>query len=109
VVRLAITLHAAGNSAPRLAVALRAVARSTRLERGCESCHVWSNVVDDVVRYDETWRDECALQAHLQSDHVTQLLEIMEAAPHPPDVEIEFVSDRRGLEYIADARQGADS
>jgi quinol monooxygenase YgiN len=104
VVRLAITLHAAGKASPRLAVALRAVARSTRLERGCESCNVWSNVVDDAVRYDEVWHDECALQAHLQSDHVTQLLEIMEAAPHPPDVRIEFVSDQRGLEYIAGIR-----
>jgi quinol monooxygenase YgiN len=104
-VRLAVTLQDVGKSGHSLARALRAVARGTRFERGCDSCSVWSDRIDDAVRYEESWHDEAALSDHVKSARFTQLLQIIEAAPHPPDVHVDFVSGQRGLDYIASIRE----
>lgn len=104
-VRFAVTLQDVGKSGDALARALRTLARGTRFERGCDSCSVWSDRVDDAVRYEELWQDEAALYDHVRSARFSQLLQIIEAAPHPPDVHVDFVSGQRGLDYIASIRQ----
>jgi quinol monooxygenase YgiN len=104
-VRLGITLNASRASAQRLVIALRSLMTSTRLSQECLKCELWTAEGDTTtLHYEEQWAGEDAMRERVRSDAFTRLLEIMEAAARPPDVEFDFVTERRGLEYIESVR-----
>ena len=105
VVRLAIGLSAPERDGRRIATALRVLIIPTRLEPGCVSCTLWTELGEDFrVQYEERWCSEKAMRQRVLSDAFTKLLEVLEASPRRPTVEFDFVSKRMGLEYIENVR-----
>jgi hypothetical protein len=54
----------------------------------------------------EEWETQGDLQAHLRSEALRVLLSVMDLASDPPDVRFDRVSETRGMEFLAAARQG---
>ena len=107
VVRLAIGLTAPERDGRRLSTALRVLLVPTRLEPGCLSCTIWTELGEDCrVHYEERWCSEEAMRRRVLSDAFTRLLEVLEASPRRPSVEFDFVAKRMGLEYIESVRNG---
>ena len=107
VVRLAIGLSAPEREGRRIATALRVLIVPTRLEPGCLSCTIWTELGEDFrVHYEERWSNEDTMRQRVLSDAFTKLLEVLEASPARPSVEFDFVAKRMGLEYIEMVRSG---
>jgi quinol monooxygenase YgiN len=106
VVRLVVALTASASGAEQLLHALRLLASPTRAEPGCIGCRVWIDDDDEefAVRYVEEWATEGALRLRVRSRPFTRLLEVLESAPAPPDIQFDFVTQTRGLDYVAEVR-----
>jgi quinol monooxygenase YgiN len=105
-VRLAVVLHAPSTrSAQDLLEALRFLAVGTRLEPGCVQCLVWTDP-DWTVRYVEEWATEADMRQRVRSDSFTSVLGVVESAQEP-QVQFDFVTTTRGLDYVAEVRAGA--
>jgi quinol monooxygenase YgiN len=58
-----------------LVSAARAVATQTRGDQGCESYGFYADLADqDVIVSVEIWRDQAALDAHMQHPHTQEFL-----------------------------------
>jgi hypothetical protein len=56
------------------------------------------------VRYVEEWATEEAMRRRVRSDRFTLLLEVLESASEAPGVQFDFVTETRGLDYVAEVR-----
>lgn len=102
-VRLTIALAAtSARSAQDLLDALRYLLVGTRLEPGCLGCSAWIDP-DWTVRYVEGWATEADMRLRVRSDSFTSLLAIVESAKGP-EVQFDFVSTTRGLDYVTEVR-----
>ncbi len=81
--------------------------RPARAEKGFLNCQV-SLDVDDVnaLRYEERWESGEDLENQVRSPRYAKLLALMESASEAPSLEFHFVSETRGLEYVAALRGG---
>lgn len=103
-VRLTVALRASsGRRAEELLETLRFLIASTRLEQGCEKCTV-SVDPDFTVHYDELWATQADVRRRVRSSEFTSLLGLMECASEPPDVQFDFVTRARGLDFVAEVR-----
>ena len=106
-VRLTVTLVASQTHAGSLLDALRSLRRSTRIEPGCVGCFVREDIEDAAtLSYAEEWATEADMRRRIRSDRFTALLGVMEAAREFPQVQFDFVATTRGLDYVAEVRQG---
>jgi quinol monooxygenase YgiN len=104
-VRLTLTLVATQTRVRPMLDALRSVMGPTRFEPGCLGCLVWKEMEDGTtLRYAEEWATEADIRRHVRSERFTSLLGIMEAAREPPQVQFDFVTLSRGLDYVAEVR-----
>lgn len=103
-VRLKVALAASSEHAPQILQALRFLMVGTRLEEGCLACTAWAER-DSTVQYLEEWASEEDMQQRVRSDAFTSLLAVMEAASEPPQVQFDFVTTTRGLDYVAEVRR----
>ena len=104
-VRLAVALAATGYATSQVVHALRLLASPTRVEPGCLGCRVWTEDGEDTtVRYVEEWVTEDAMRLHVRSARFTRLLEVLESALTPPSVHFDFITETRGLDYVAEVR-----
>lgn len=86
--------------------ALRMLASPIRIEPGCLACRVWIDDSDEsTVRYEEEWTTEDAMRVRVRSPRFTRLLEVLESSGVPPWVQFDFVTETRGLEYVAEVRE----
>jgi quinol monooxygenase YgiN len=109
-VRLAVALAATGYVTSHVVHALRLLASPTRVEPGCLGCRVWTEEAEEsTVRYVEEWATEEAMRRRVRSAPFTQLLEVLESAVAPPCVQFDFVAETRGLDYVAEVRNGEGS
>jgi quinol monooxygenase YgiN len=105
VVRLAVMLAAPASGIQQLVDALRFLASSLRIEPGCLGCRVWVEDTDESkVQYVEEWTTEEAMRLRVRSERFTRLLEVLEAAREAPCVQFDFVTESRGLDYVAEVR-----
>jgi quinol monooxygenase YgiN len=105
VVRLAVALAAPASGTNQVVHALRLLASPTRIEPGCLGCRVWTEDPEQsIVRYEEEWATEDAMRRRVRSERFTRLLEVLESASAPPFVQFDFVTKRRGLDYVAEVR-----
>ena len=82
------------------------MASPTRVEPGCLACRVWTEDSEEsTVRYVEEWATEDAMRLRVRSERFTQLLEVLESAPAPPSVQFDFITETRGLDYVAEVRE----
>ena len=89
----------------QLVDALRFLASPIRLEPGCLGCRVWIDDSDEsIVRYVEEWATEEAMRLRVRSERFTRLLEVFESAQETPSVQFDFVTETRGLDYVAEVR-----
>jgi quinol monooxygenase YgiN len=106
VVRLTVALGASSSrAAQELLDALRFLAVGARLEPGCVACSSWIDP-DSTVRYLEEWASEADLRRRVCSASFTSLLAVLESAQGPV-VRFDFVSESRGLDYVAEVRGAA--
>jgi quinol monooxygenase YgiN len=105
-VRLRVALNAPTRSTQDLLEALRYLMVGTRLESGCLGCAVWTDP-NSTVHYVEEWATEGDMRQRVRSDAFTSLLAVMESAQEPPGVQFDFVTETRGLDYVAEVREGA--
>lgn len=104
--RLAVALAAPASGTDQLVHALRLLASPTSFEPGCLGCRVWTEETEEpTVRYIEEWATEDAMRLRVRSRRFTRLLEVLESAPTPPRVEFDFVTETRGLDYVAEVRE----
>jgi quinol monooxygenase YgiN len=104
-VRLTVALSAGSTRRVQgLLDAFRFLMTSTRLEPGCENCSAWADA-DGKVHYLEEWSSEADLRRRVRSASFTSLLNILESAEEPPRVQFDFVTQTRGLDYVAEVRR----
>ena len=102
-VRLTVALSAASmRGADDLLEAFHFLVVGTRLERGCLGCSTWIDP-DSTVHYVEEWATEEDMRARVRSDRFTSLLSVVETA-REATVHFDFVTQTRGLEYVAEVR-----
>lgn len=86
--------------------ALSHVMVSAQVDRGCGHAELARDAEDaSVLIYVEDWTDTEHLERRIRSDRFGALLQVMEACPAEPRLEIRFVSDVQGLDYVASVRQ----
>ncbi len=85
--------------------ALRSLMLPIQLDRGCGGCHLYADVGEaGSLLYVEEWATRRDLEREMRSDRFTRMLSVMESSPMAPVLEFRFVSQTRGLEYIAEVR-----
>lgn len=90
-----------------LRVALRALERQAKLQRGCLETHLFMESRDHrSLCYTEAWDTEENLGLMLCSEHFTRLAELMETAAEPPVLDFRTITAIRGLEFAWQARYG---
>jgi quinol monooxygenase YgiN len=104
--RLTVAFRVSARRSEEIIAALRFLMATTRTQPGCVGCDVWKDV-DSSVRYREEWASEADLRERVRSDRFTSLLSVIESVEEPPVVQFDFVTSRRGLDYVADVRAGA--
>jgi quinol monooxygenase YgiN len=70
---------------------------SSRLYKGVE--------VKNRIMLEDLWRDEEALDRHLQSGDYRKLLLVVEMALEPPEIRFDAISQSSGFETIQKARR----
>jgi quinol monooxygenase YgiN len=109
VIQLLIRLTAPPGRLQQTIQALRSVMSPAHPERGGAGAHISSDVGDgNVLYYAEDWPDVEGLNEHLRSLRFGRMLGLMETAAEAPSLEFRFVSETRGLEYVAEVREAAD-
>jgi hypothetical protein len=96
-------LVASTRSAPRLVQALQSLMVAVRLRPGCLACGAWTDD-DHAVHYQEEWATEDEMRDRVRSEAFTLLLAVVEASEGLPQVQFDFVTKTRGLDYVAEAR-----
>ncbi len=85
--------------------ALRMLLRAARAETGFISGRLCLGADDpDATLYEERWQTREDFEDQLRSSRYTRLLALMESAAEQPSLEFHFVSETRGLEYVAAVR-----
>ena len=103
-VRLNVTLNAASvRDAENLVEGLQFQLPGTQLETGCITCTAWLGP-DSTVHYVEDWATETDIRRRVLSERFTSLLAVVEAATKAY-VQFDFVTERRGLEYVFEVRE----
>lgn len=58
----------------------------------------------DTLHYMEEWLTAEDAAREVRSARFCRLLELMEAAAEPPELQFRFITEVRGLDYVADVR-----
>jgi quinol monooxygenase YgiN len=88
---------------------LRSTAERCKVHPGCLGCHIYDDVKEDnVLRFEEMWRNEEDLVQHLRSKEYQDVLLVMEMALKHPKVRFNTVSTSTGMETIEKARSSEE-
>ena len=84
---------------------LRSMAEQCKVHSGCLDCHIYEDVQEDnVLIFEEIWRNEGDMAQHLRSEEYRDVLLVMEMALKHPEVRFNSVSTSTGIETIEKAR-----
>jgi len=85
--------------------ALRSLMRSARAEKGFLTSRICFEADNsNTVCYEERWATLEDFEEQMRSPRFTNFLVLMESASEQPSIEFHFVSETRGLEYVAAVR-----
>ena len=105
-VQLYVRLPTAETQTPDIVRALSRVMVSAQIDRGCDHVELTRDADDaSVLIYVEDWEDREQLERRIRSERFGALLGLMEACPTAPLMELRFVSEVQGLDYVASVRQ----
>ncbi len=100
-----LRLKSAPGQTAGLIQALRSVARPARAVKGFISSRIGLDADDtNIIQYEERWATQEDVDAQVRASRYCHLLSLMEAASEQPVLEFHFVSETRGLEYVAAVR-----
>ena len=84
---------------------LRSLMLPLQAEPGFISCRLCQEAGDaNTLCYAEEWHTPEDLDRQIRSSHYTRLLGLMEEAAAPPELRLYWVTDVKGLEYLATLR-----
>ena len=106
-VRLTVGIRAPARDASHLLESFRYLMVRTRLEPGCVECSTWADG-DAGIHYFEEWASEADMRQRVRSERFLWLLTLLESAIEPPTVHFDFVTATRGLDYVAEVREGGN-
>jgi len=87
---------------------LTSTAEQCKVYSGCLGCHIYDDIQEDnVLMFEEMWRDEESLAQHLRSEKCRAVLLVMEKALKDPEVWLNTISTSTGIETIENARSSA--
>ena len=105
-VQLYVRLPTVEAQTPDMMRALSRVMVSAQIDRGCGRAELARDAVDaSLLIYVEDWEDRAQLDTRIRSERFGALLGLMEACPTAPQLELRFVSEVQGLDYVASVRQ----
>jgi quinol monooxygenase YgiN len=85
--------------------AVRALMLGLPAVPGFISCHLYfEDGAPHSLCYVEEWRTAQDLDQQIRSSHYTKLLILVEEAVEPPGLRLQWISDEKGLEYLATVR-----
>ncbi len=88
-----------------LVKALRSLARPAQAENGLVSWGLYLDANDaNTVCFEEVWQSREDLEKQICLPRYTHLLGLMESAEEQPTLEFRFISEVRGLDYVAEVR-----
>jgi quinol monooxygenase YgiN len=106
VVQLCVRLPTVEAQTPDMMRALSRVMVSAQIDRGCGHAELARDAEDaSLLIYVEDWEDREQLETRIRSERFGALLALMEACPVAPSLELRFVSEIQGLDYVASVRQ----
>jgi quinol monooxygenase YgiN len=81
---------------------LRGLLEPTRVRAGCLACHVYEDVEDpDVLALVQEWASADDLERYLRSEDRRKLVAVMELASRRPEIWVDTIVTREGLERLA--------
>ena len=105
-VQLYLRLPTAETQTPDMIRALSRVMVSAQVDRGCDHTELARDAEDaSVLIYVEDWDNREQLERRIRSERFDVLLGLMEACSAAPLLELRFVSEIQGLDYVASVRQ----
>jgi quinol monooxygenase YgiN len=108
-VQLMLTLRVPTAKVSAIIGALRAVATAAQWAPGWLQSHVSRDVDESsLLHYLEEWLTDEDAAREVRSARFCRLLELMETAAEPPDLQFRFVPEVRGLDYVAVVRGNGD-
>ena len=85
--------------------ALRSLMLALPAAPGFLSCRLYAeDNAPNSLCYVEEWQTAQGLDQQIRSSHWTRLLALMEEAVEPPDFRLQWVTEVKGLEYLAAVR-----
>jgi quinol monooxygenase YgiN len=85
--------------------ALTVVVNSTRGRTGCLDCHLEKDIEHrGGLRFHSRWDNQDGMRAFIASDHVTQLLQIIELSAEKPEILICCGHESAGLHTLNEIR-----
>ncbi len=104
-VHMSLRLTAPAQHQRELVTALRGMLGPTRVAAGCLRCDLYQDVEDpNVLLYMESWRAQEDLDRRIRSAAFKTVIGIMEAAARSPELQLNWVSQVKGMEYLAEVR-----
>ena len=101
VIRLSVKLTGRDSEVKGLVTALRSVMAQALGARGCAGCELSTDLQNpDSLHYAEQWFTDVDLCRRIRSEEFHYLIAVIEAAVEPPHLEIHFVSEIQGLDYM---------
>ena len=92
----------------KFAEAVRILVRTaerTRVEIGCDRCHVYQDAQEaHAILLEEAWKSDEELDHHLRSDGFRDVLVVMEMALEPPEIQFSTIARVTGIERARAAR-----
>jgi quinol monooxygenase YgiN len=105
VIQVALKIIADSKGVQPMMQALRSLMPPIQLDRGCRGCYLYVEVGEpNSLLYVEEWDTQKDLEREMRTARFTRMLSVMESSPTPPVLEFQFVSQTRGLEYIAEVQ-----
>jgi quinol monooxygenase YgiN len=106
-VNMSLRLTASAQRQRELVTALHGLLGPTRVAAGCLGCDLYQDVENpNVLLYTESWRAQEDLDRRIRSASFKTVIGIMEAAAGPPEIQLNWVSQVKGMEYLAKVRLG---
>ncbi len=104
-VQVVLRMVTHGRRTAEMARTLRSLMLPLQAAAGFVSCRLYQEADrPEVLCYVEEWRTPEDLNQQIRSSHYTRLLALMESAVEPPDLQLNWVTDVKGLEYLETVR-----
>jgi quinol monooxygenase YgiN len=105
--QLNVRLRAQPHKVDETIRALRSIVLATQAERGVLASRIYQDADNPrMLCLEEDWSSEPLLQSYIRSSWFTTLLLLMETAADPPILQVQFVGEVRGFDYVDEVRFG---